>query len=80
MNDILKHCTLCPRSCGANRAGGETGFCGAGDTIKIARSALHFWEEPCISGENGSGTVFFTLYAKMCFLPELPNQHSECRL
>lgn len=66
MNDILKHCTLCPRSCGANRAGGETGFCGAGDTIKIARSALHFWEEPCISGENGSGTVFFSHCTLKC--------------
>ncbi|MGN0150394.1 MAG: radical SAM protein [Clostridia bacterium] len=66
MDDILKHCALCPRSCGANRAGGETGFCGAGDTIKIARSALHFWEEPCISGENGSGTVFFSYCTLKC--------------
>lgn len=53
-------CTLCPRNCGVVRENGELGFCGAGDVVKIARSALHFWEEPCISGENGSGTVFFS--------------------
>lgn len=58
--DRLKNCVLCPRRCGADRANGKTGFCGASDKIKIARSALHFWEEPCISGENGSGTVFFS--------------------
>lgn len=52
-------CALCPRQCGANRENG-TGFCGAGNMMKIARAALHFWEEPCISGSRGSGTVFFT--------------------
>jgi len=52
-------CTLCPRACGVNRAE-KIGFCGAGKTIKIARAALHMWEEPCISGKNGSGTVFFS--------------------
>ena len=41
-------CTLCPRRCGADRAAGQTGFCGAGGTLKAARAALHFWEEPCI--------------------------------
>lgn len=51
-------CTLCPRRCGADRAAGQTGFCGAGCTLKAARAALHFWEEPCISGTRGSGTVF----------------------
>lgn len=52
-------CELCPRRCGVNRA--ETvGFCGAGDAIKVARAALHQWEEPCISGTRGSGTVFFS--------------------
>jgi putative pyruvate formate lyase activating enzyme len=66
MDNILTHCTLCPRKCGANRAVGETGFCGASDKIKIARSALHFWEEPCISGENGSGTVFFSHCTMKC--------------
>lgn len=58
------HCTLCPRRCGARRAAGERGFCGAGDTLYVARAALHHWEEPCLSGApedaRGSGTVFFT--------------------
>ena len=53
-------CDWCPRRCGADRAHGERGFCGADDTLRIARAALHFWEEPCLSGERGSGTVFFT--------------------
>lgn len=54
------HCTLCPRNCKADRSKGETGFCGTDSRIKIARAALHFWEEPCLSGKNGSGTVFFS--------------------
>lgn len=58
--NILKHCTLCPRNCGVDRLSGNTGFCGANDKLYLARAALHFWEEPCISGENGSGTVFFS--------------------
>ncbi len=54
-------CTLCPRNCGVNRRAGEKGVCGvAGENILAARAALHFWEEPCISGKNGSGTVFFS--------------------
>ena len=48
-------CTLCPRRCRADRAAGQVGFCGAGRTLKAARAALHFWEEPCISGKSGSG-------------------------
>lgn len=64
--DRLKNCVLCPRRCGADRSNGETGFCGATDKIKIARSALHFWEEPCISGKNGSGTVFFSHCSMKC--------------
>ncbi|RDB63123.1 radical SAM protein [Gordonibacter sp. 28C] len=52
-------CDLCPRACGANRAAGERGACGADDELVVARAALHFWEEPPISGERGSGTVFF---------------------
>ena len=55
----FERCTLCPRACGVDRRAGEKGFCGAGDTLRVARAALHFWEEPCISGEKGSGTVFF---------------------
>lgn len=57
---MLKSCRLCPRACGANRTVGNVGYCKAGKEIKIARAALHFWEEPPISGENGSGTVFFS--------------------
>ena len=66
-------CTLCPRRCGANRAAGQTGFCGAGGTLKAARAALHFWEEPCISGTRGSGTVFFSgCTLKCCFCQNYP--------
>jgi len=62
----LKNCALCPRSCGVDRTSGKTGFCGATDKVKVARIALHFWEEPCISGENGSGTVFFSHCTMKC--------------
>lgn len=57
--EALKNCTLCPRNCGIDRTE-AVGFCGATDKIKAARAALHFWEEPCISGTQGSGTVFFS--------------------
>lgn len=53
-------CTLCPRACGADREAGNTGFCSVAAQPVVARAALHFWEEPCISGERGSGTVFFS--------------------
>lgn len=53
------HCTLCPRACGADRRAAN-GFCGANATVRVARAAPHFWEEPFISGTRGSGTVFFT--------------------
>lgn len=53
-------CNLCPRECLADRKEGRTGFCLADDKIMVARAALHMWEEPCISGVNGSGTVFFS--------------------
>ena len=59
-------CRLCPRECGADRSAGETGICGAGPRVQAARAALHFWEEPCISGTRGSGTVFFTGCALRC--------------
>ena len=55
----MSGCTLCPRRCGVDRSK-RTGFCGMGVMPKVARTALHFWEEPCISGRNGSGTVFFS--------------------
>lgn len=57
---MYKSCTLCPRNCQIDRTAGQTGFCGMPDTIQVARASLHMWEEPCISGTNGSGTVFFT--------------------
>ena len=53
-------CHLCPRRCGAARDEGARGVCGANDTLRVARAALHMWEEPPISGTNGSGTVFFS--------------------
>lgn len=56
----MEQCKLCPRKCNSLRGQGKKGFCGETDKVRIARAALHFWEEPCISGENGSGTVFFT--------------------
>ena len=57
----LKACRLCPRKCGVPRSSGEGhGYCGMGADAVVARGALHFWEEPCLSGTRGSGTVFFT--------------------
>lgn len=56
----MSFCTLCPRKCGANRASGQTGICRTDSKIIIARAKPHYWEEPCISGKNGSGTVFFS--------------------
>lgn len=57
---LYKNCRLCPRECAVDRIKGERGFCGADAELKIARAALHYWEEPCISGDVGSGTVFFS--------------------
>lgn len=59
MSELLKCCYLCPRKCGINRYK-EKGFCGANSKIKIAYFSLHKWEEPIISGLNGSGTIFFS--------------------
>ena len=58
--ETLKSCTLCPRKCKANRLEGQRGYCKMDGTLRVARAALHMWEEPCISGEKGSGAVFFT--------------------
>jgi len=61
MDNKTSVCTLCPRECNVNRREGNAGVCGvAGEDIYLARAALHMWEEPCISGEEGSGTVFFS--------------------
>ena len=59
MTGLLKHCTLCPRACGADRTR-TRGLCGAGAQVEASRASLHLWEEPPISGTHGSGTVFFT--------------------
>ena len=53
-------CDLCPRKCLVDRKKGEKGICGQTENLKVARAALHFWEEPCISGDAGSGAVFFS--------------------
>ena len=52
-------CHLCPRDCGVARGDGEIGVCKTTARIQVARASLHLWEEPCIAGEGGSGTVFF---------------------
>lgn len=59
-NSILKSCSLCPRNCHTDRLAGKTGYCGMDQKLRVARAALHMWEEPCISGTRGSGAVFFT--------------------
>ena len=66
-NPDISRCTVCPRSCGVNRTEGEKGFCRAsGSGVILARAALHFYEEPCISGTNGSGAVFFSGCSLRC--------------
>ena len=63
------NCKLCPRECGANRAGDKTGFCGCPPTALVAKSMLHKWEEPALAGEGGSGAIFFggcTLGCRYC--------------
>lgn len=55
----MSGCLLCPRACGSDRVSGRRGVCGAGDTIRVARAALHMWEEPPISADRGSGAIFF---------------------
>ena len=60
MLEDLKRCNLCPYRCGVDRNNGEIGKCRASDKIKIALASLHYYEEPCISGKKGSGTIFFS--------------------
>lgn len=57
---LLRDCTMCPRECHVDRTAGQRGYCNETDELVVARAALHKWEEPCISGEEGSGTVFFS--------------------
>ena len=56
----MSGCQSCPRRCGADREAGKVGYCGVGAKVRIARAALHLWEEPIISGTRGSGTIFFS--------------------
>ena len=69
IENLMRDCTLCPRKCHSDRLHGKIGFCGQTAELHAARAALHFWEEPCISGDCGSGTVFFSgcsLQCKFC--------------
>lgn len=71
-------CDLCPRMCGVDRTAQSLGFCGCTSTVRAARSALHMWEEPCISGVNGSGTIFFsgcTLRCCFCQNYQISSEH-----
>ena len=61
----ITNCNLCPRRCGVNRTM-SVGFCGAGDKVRIALVSLHQWEEPCLVGEKGAGTVFFSYCNLRC--------------
>lgn len=63
---LFADCTLCPRNCRANRLAGQSGYCGQTAQLRAARAALHYWEEPCISGRAGSGAVFFSGCTMRC--------------
>ncbi len=58
--ELLEKCTICPHNCGINRTNNQIGRCKSKDTVKIALYSTHNFEEPCISGKKGSGTVFFS--------------------
>ena len=60
MNELLNCCSICPRKCNVNRNNNELGFCKMGNKIKVSRAALHYFEEPPISGSKGSGAIFFS--------------------
>ena len=60
MKNIMKCCTLCPRECKVDRTNNEIGLCGVSNKVKVARIAPHYYEEPPISGKNGSGAIFFS--------------------
>ena len=74
----MSGCMLCPRMCGAERSNGQRGICGAGNEILLARAALHMWEEPCISGKRGSGTVFFSGCQLGCVFCQNYKISAEC--
>lgn len=66
LKKLLTDCTLCPRNCHVNRMAGQSGYCLQNGTLHAARAALHYWEEPCISGTVGSGAVFFSGCSMRC--------------
>lgn len=79
MYDSYISCEICPRTCKINRKNGQQGICGVTSQLKVARAALHFWEESCISGTKGSGTVFFSgcaLHCVFCQNEEISRGHS----
>lgn len=78
MIEKLSSCTLCPHNCKVNRLEGKRGRCYCNDKLRIALSSLHYYEEPCISGKNGSGTVFFSncnLNCIYCQNHEISQEH-----
>ena len=69
MLERLQKCEICPHNCKVNRLDGQIGRCKCNDKVKIALASIHYFEEPCISGKNGSGTIFFSncnLNCKFC--------------
>ncbi len=75
MKNIMDKCLLCPRNCKADRKN-HHGMCGMSNTLKLAKASLHMWEEPCISGKNGSGTIFFSgCSLKCCFCQNYSISH-----
>lgn len=75
---VYRACRLCPRGCGVDRLAGARGFCGMGAELTAARAALHFWEEPVLSGEYGTGAVFFsgcTLRCSYCQNREISQEN-----
>ena len=77
MIEKLSSCTLCPHNCKVNRLEGKRGRCCCNDKLRIALASLHYFEEPCISGKNGSGTIFFThcnLHCMFCQNYEISQQ------
>lgn len=66
LEKYYERCNLCPRRCGVNRLKGEKGYCGMSGKLVGARASLHMWEEPCLSGEEGSGTIFFSGCSLRC--------------
>ncbi len=79
MEKAFDSCTLCPRNCKVNRNNGELGFCKASNKLKIGRAAPHYWEEPCLSGKNGSGTIFFSNCNLKCIFCQNYELSEECK-